>query len=128
MILGVEPMESLRYLPYLAKQGWLITNTRAFKNIPNYPDEAGVMQAVEALQQHVALDADSIAKDLGSGRAANMVMLGAASPFLELSFDALQDGIRAIFDRKGDKIVAMNINALEAGRKISQDKCVKRDA
>jgi len=120
MILSVEPMESLRYLPYLARQGWLITNTTPFKNIPNYPDEATVMQDVNALPQHVAVNADAIAKELGSGRSANMVMLGAASPFLDLAFDKLNDGIQFIFGRKGEKIVNMNMKALEAGRKAAE--------
>ena len=37
MIISVEPMESLRYLPMLSPDGWLITNTTPFINIPNYP-------------------------------------------------------------------------------------------
>ncbi len=120
MILSVEPMESLRYLPYLSEQGWLITNTTPFKNIPNYPDEATVMQDVNALPQHVAVNANAIAKELGSGRSANMVMLGAASPFLDLAFDKLKDGIQFIFGRKSEKIVNMNIKALAAGRKAAE--------
>src|SRR6056297_685934 len=39
IILSVEPMESLRYLPYLSEKGWLVTNTTAYKNIPDYPEE-----------------------------------------------------------------------------------------
>ena len=37
LIISLEPMESLRYLPYLKKEGWLVTNSRPFVNIPNYP-------------------------------------------------------------------------------------------
>lgn len=122
MILGVEPMESLRYLPYLSKQGWLITNTSPYKNIPNYPDEAAVLQHVNALPHHVALDADTLAKELGSVRAANMVMLGAAAPFLDLDIETLKEGVQFIFGRKGEKIVEMNIKALEAGRKVAEAK------
>lgn len=121
LILGVEPMESLRYLPYLSKKGWLISNTRPFKNIPNYPEDADVMREITALPQHVALDADTIATELGSSRSANMVMLGAASPFIDLVYDQLQEGIRFIFGRKGEKIVDLNLNALEAGRKFAEE-------
>lgn len=120
LILGVEPMESLRYLPYLSKQGWLITNTSPFKNIPNYPEEADVMKEITLLPQHVALDANAIATELGSVRSANMVMLGAASPFIDLAYQQLQEGIRFIFGRKGEKIVDMNLKALEAGRKCAE--------
>jgi indolepyruvate ferredoxin oxidoreductase beta subunit len=121
LILSVEPMESLRYLPYLSQEGWLITNTRPFKNIPNYPDEDAVIKEITALPQHIALDADTIASELGAVRAANMVMLGAASPFIDLSFEKLKEGIQFIFGRKGEKIVETNLNALDAGRKVAEE-------
>jgi indolepyruvate ferredoxin oxidoreductase beta subunit len=121
LILSVEPMESLRYLPYLSPEGWLITNTRPFKNISNYPDEVALMQEVTALPQYVALDADTIARELGTARAANIVMLGAASPFIDLPFEKLKEGIRFIFGRKGEKIVDVNLNAIDAGRKFAEE-------
>jgi indolepyruvate ferredoxin oxidoreductase beta subunit len=68
----------------------------------------------------VALDAETMAKELGSGRAANMVMLGAASPFVDLDVEKLKAGIQFIFGRKGEKIVDMNIKALEAGREVAE--------
>lgn len=120
LILGVEPMESLRYLPYLSKQGWLITNTSPFKNIPNYPEDTDLMQEISSLPRHVALHANAIATELGSVRSANMVMLGAASPFIDLTYPQLQEGIRFIFGRKGEKIIDLNLKALEAGRKCAE--------
>lgn len=38
LIISLEPMEAMRYLPYLKKDGWIITNTAPFINIPNYPE------------------------------------------------------------------------------------------
>jgi indolepyruvate ferredoxin oxidoreductase, beta subunit len=90
MILSVEPMESLRYLPWLHKEGWVVTNTKPFKNIPNYPDENLLMTEINKLPRHIALDAESIASELGSVKAANIVMLGAASPFLGLEYEKLK--------------------------------------
>jgi len=120
MILSVEPMEALRYLPYLAPQGWLITNTTPFKNIANYPNDAALLKEITALPQHVALDADTMASELGSAQSANMVMLGAAAPFLDLAFEQLQEGIRFLFERKGAKVVTANLNALAAGRSVAE--------
>ena len=39
-------MEALRYLPYLKKDGWLVTNSQPFINIPNYPEMGKVLRKV----------------------------------------------------------------------------------
>jgi indolepyruvate ferredoxin oxidoreductase beta subunit len=121
IILAVEPMESLRYLPFLSTTGWLVTNTKTYKNIDNYPDEQKILDRIREVNNHIALDADAIAADLGSRRSSNMVMLGAASPFLDLSIDTIKGAIQKIFGRKGEKILDMNIQALEAGKEFSEN-------
>jgi indolepyruvate ferredoxin oxidoreductase beta subunit len=116
MIISVEPMESLRYLPMLKPEGWLVTNTQPFINIPNYPKIEDIMAEVEHFEKHIALDADKIATDLGAAKSANMVILGAASPFIDIPYEALEDAIRAVFGNKGDEVVQTNLKALNAGR------------
>jgi indolepyruvate ferredoxin oxidoreductase beta subunit len=120
LIISVEPMESLRYLPFLSPDGWLITNTKPFVNITNYPEMGKLMAEIEKISNHIALDADEIAKKLGSVRSANMVILGAASPFLEMNYSDLQDAIRHIFEQKGVEIVKINLDALQAGRDFTE--------
>ncbi len=120
LIISVEPMESLRYLPFLSPDGWLITNTKPFNNIPDYPEMDKLLAEIENIHNHIALDADEIAKKLGSVRSANMVILGAASPFLEMNYLVLQDAIRHIFERKGEEIVKINLDALQAGRDFTE--------
>ena len=119
MIISVEPMESLRYLPMLSKDGWVITNIKPYINISNYPELEKVMAAIESVPNHIAIDAESIARNLGTSKAANMVMLGAASPFLGLSYHEIEEAIRTIFKRKGDAIIELNLNALRAGREFA---------
>jgi indolepyruvate ferredoxin oxidoreductase beta subunit len=120
IILSVEPMESLRYIPYLSTEGWLVTNTTPFKNIPNYPELDAIMAEVKKVPHHVAVDADDIAKELNNSRGMNMVMAGAASLFMDIDFEKLKEGIRYIFGRKGQEIVDMNIATLEAGRSYAE--------
>jgi len=120
LIISVEPMEALRYLPWLSKEGWLITSTEPFKNVPNYPETETVLAEVKKVKQHVTLDAEKIAKELGSARAANIVILGAASPYLGIAFDKLEAAIREVFGRKGDDIVNLNLAALRAGAEIAK--------
>lgn len=116
LIISVEPMESLRYLPWLSESGWLVTNTTPFVNIPDYPDMKALLTEIENMPHHIAINADEIARQVKSPRSSNMVMLGAASPFLNLPYESLEKGINKIFGRKGEKIVKLNIDALKAGR------------
>lgn len=120
LIISLEPMESLRYLPYLNKEGWLVTNSQPFINIPNYPDLEKVKVELDKLPHKVVLDVEAIAKEAGSMRAANIVMLGAATPFLGIEYEKIEDGVRSIFARKGEEIVAMNLKALKAGYELAQ--------
>lgn len=120
MIISVEPMESLRYLPMLSPKGWLVTNTQPFINIPNYPEMGELMAEINKFPRHIAVDADKIAEELGSVKSANMVILGAASPFINMPFEKLENAIKAIFGRKGDDVVEVNLNCLRAGREFAQ--------
>ena len=120
IIISLEPMEALRYLPYLKKDGWVVTNSKPFVNIPNYPELDKVMEAINKLPHKVILDVDQIAKDLGASRSSNIVMLGAASPYLGIDYTKLEDGIRSIFGKKGEEIVTTNLKALAAGRAFAE--------
>jgi indolepyruvate ferredoxin oxidoreductase, beta subunit len=116
LIISVEPMESLRYLPWLSNTGWLVTNSVPFINIPDYPPLEEILKEIRKVKNHKIMDADAIAKEAGSSRSGNMVILGAASPFIGLPFASLEKSVIRLFERKGDKVVEINLNALRAGR------------
>lgn len=120
MILSVEPMESLRYLPYLSPEGWLVTNVKSFVNIPNYPEMENLTNSINSIKNHIAINADEIAKELGSARSMNMVMLGAASEFMNINIEDLENAIRDIFAKKGDTVVDSNIKAFQSGLEYSR--------
>lgn len=121
LILSLEPMEALRYLPWLSRRGWIVTNTTPFVNIPNYPPIEEVMEALSAVPNVITLDCDAIARETGSPRSANMVLLGASAAVLDIiSPEKLREGIAAIFSRKGEAIVATNIAAFNAGLEESK--------
>ena len=120
LILSVEPMESLRYLPYLSPEGYVVTNTTTYKNILNYPEYEVITDQIKILPRAISLDAEKIAKELGNSKASNMVMLGAATPFIDIPLSSLENGIREIFGRKGEAIVVLNLKALHAGREFAE--------
>jgi indolepyruvate ferredoxin oxidoreductase beta subunit len=116
LIISLEPMESLRYIPYLKESGWVVTNSVPFINIPNYPDTEALYAELEKLPNKIVIDADAIAKDVtGSVRAANMVILGAAAPYLGIDVHKIEAGLRHIFSRKGEEVVETNLRAMRAG-------------
>ncbi|MGN0303745.1 MAG: indolepyruvate oxidoreductase subunit beta [Prevotella sp.] len=116
VVISMEPMESLRYLPYLSKSGTIVTSSKPFINIPNYPDEDALNAELDALPSVVKLDIESIAKDAGNARGANMVLLGMAAPFIEIvTVEQLRDAIAVVFARKGEKVVEGNLKAFDMG-------------
>lgn len=116
MILSLEPMEALRYLPYLSKDGWIITSSAPFKNIPNYPEDEALMNELRSLPHVVMVDVERLAKEHQMPKCANVILLGAASRFLGiLTVEQLRDSIARVFASKGEAVVEMNKRAFDIG-------------
>ena len=116
LIISMEPMEALRYLPYLAPDGAVVTASRPFVNIPNYPEEAALLAELDALPHVVRLDIETLAREKGLPKSANMILLGMAAPSLPLLHPAqLRDAIARVFARKGDAVVNANLEAFDLG-------------
>ena len=121
LIISMEPMESMRYLSYLSKDGKVVTNSKPFVNIPNYPAEDALQKELDALSS-VKLDIEEVAKDCGNPRGANMVLLGMAAPAIGiLSVEDLRNAIATVFARKGEQVVEANLKAFDAGVKAATE-------
>jgi len=121
MIISVEPMELLRYLPYLKEGGHLVTDSNPFINIANYPEMDALYTEIKSQPNSILLDAKKIAKDLGNSRATNIVLLGAASALLPLTDESLKKAIQTLFERKGERIVNKNLEAFEKGKEVAAE-------
>ena len=116
VIISLEPMEALRYMPYLAQEGWIITSSTPFVNIPNYPDENRLKAEFEKLPHVVMLDVDALAKEHNLPKSANVILLGAAAKALQIiGYEDLEKSIARVFSGKGQAVVEMNIKALSIG-------------
>ena len=116
VIISMEPMEALRYIPFLKKDGWIITSSTPFVNITNYPDMQIVNADLDKIKNVIRMDIEKLAKDNAIPRSANMILLGAAQKALGIDYDILQNAIKTVFARKGDAVVDANIKALAIGR------------
>ena len=116
MIISMEPMEALRYLPYLNAEGVVVTSSNVFKNIPNYPDEEALMGELQALPRVSVLPIEDLAKQNSMPKSANVVLLGMAAKYIEiLSPEQLRESIKRVFASKGEKVVEMNCQAFGLG-------------
>jgi indolepyruvate ferredoxin oxidoreductase beta subunit len=119
IIISVEPMELLRYLPFLKEDGFLVTDSNPFVNITNYPELEDLYKEIKLHKNSILIDAKQLAKDIGNSKATNMVLLGAVSSLLPISDESLQKAIKTLFERKGEKIVNKNLEAYEKGKEIA---------
>ena len=116
LIVSMEPMEALRYLPWLGPDGAVVTSSKPFVNIPNYPDEAALLSELDALPKVTRMDIDAVARGLKAPRSANMVLLGMAARHIGiLAPEQLRQAIRVVFARKGEQVVEDNLKAFDAG-------------
>lgn len=116
MIISMEPMEALRYLPYLKEDGTIISSAEPFNNIPNYPDYDLVLNELKKRPNVHIMEIEKIAKENQFPKSANMILLGMAASFLNLfTIDQIKKAIETVFASKGEKIVSDNIKAFEIG-------------
>lgn len=120
LMLATEPMESLRYLPYLAHSAWIVTNRHPFKNIPDYPSLEDLLAEIQRWPHHRLIDADALARQAGLPRAVNIVMLGAVADLLLVPAEKLRAQLERHFARKGAEAVAKNLHAFDLGRAAGQ--------
>jgi indolepyruvate ferredoxin oxidoreductase beta subunit len=125
LILSVEPLEALRYLEFMHRETAIVTSASPLINIPDYPALETIYQQIREFPHSLIVDSEQLAKEAGSIRSQNMVMLGAAAPWLMIEADGIRKYIKALFESKGEKMVTMNINAFESGLKAAENYLAK---
>lgn len=120
LIISMEPLESLRYLAWLKPEGTLVSATEPFININDYPDLEQIQKIIRSLPRAYLVETQGLAKEAGLARAANMVLIGAASPYLPIPASALEGTICELFATKEPAVIDANIRAFRLGRKVSE--------
>ncbi len=116
LIISMEPMEALRYVSFLNKNGRVVSSSEPFVNIPNYPEQESLLNELESFPYVATLGIEQMAKENQIPKSANMILLGMAAPYIEiLSAGQLRDAIKVVFGRKGETVVEANLKAFDLG-------------
>jgi len=119
LVLSVEPLETLRYVDYLRPDGMVIASRTPFVNIRDYPEVEILLSKIREIPRHLIIDSEKLAKEAGSSRTQNMVMLGAAARYLMVKEESLIRFINVLFERHGETIVAANLKAFALGQAVA---------
>ncbi len=120
VIISLEPMEALRYMPYLAPDGWVITSSKPFINIPNYPEQELLDEELAKIKNIVLIDTAQIAADNNIARSENMILLGAAVDAIDLPMEKILNSVKRIFASKGDAVIEQNLKAVMLGYEVKK--------
>ncbi len=116
LIVSMEPLESLRYVSFLKKDGALVTSADPFININNYPKIEDIKSSIGRLPVFRLVNASELAKEAGLAKAVNIVMVGAASEFLPIKTQTLEKTIADAFSKKGEAAAIANAKAFKLGK------------
>ncbi len=120
LILGFEPAEAVRCLPYLKQGGTVVVSRKAVRPITaaltgSAYDGGEMCRYLEAnVERLVLVDGDEICKQAGSPKVLNVALLGAALGAGVLGV-TLQQLERSMAEMLPEKLLKMNLNALHAG-------------
>ena len=120
-IVSFELLEAARWLPFLKKDGQIVTNTQQIDPMPvitgvaEYPED--LVSKLKATGAKVdALDCLSLAEETGSSKAVNIVLLGRLSHYFDLPEDAWMKSLEANVPAK---FLEMNKKAFELGKNFA---------
>lgn len=122
LILSMEPLESLRYLAFLKPEGRIVTAAEPVVNIPVYPDKEAVEEQIQRQPGSLVLEIQAMARSCGSAKAANMVLVGAASVFFPLHVESLKAAMAELFRTKGEAVRLANEKAFDLGRGLAESR------
>ena len=117
VIMSFELLEAARWLPYLKKDGVIITNTQEINPMPvvtgaaEYPENL-VEKMKAAGAKVIAADALEIAREAGSEKAVNVALIGMAAHALGIDDETLREAVRISVP---EKFLELNLKAFDLG-------------
>ncbi|MCK5883155.1 MAG: indolepyruvate oxidoreductase subunit beta [Bacteriovoracaceae bacterium] len=118
VLLGIEPLETLRYLPLMSEDALVASSMTPVINMAGYPDVDQVIAEVKKVEGIITVDTDAVAKELENRHAGNVVLLGVASKKMPFSDEIWEQVFTERFKAKGDAVIQKNLVAFRYGQKL----------
>lgn len=120
VLLSFEQIETLRYFPFLSKEGQVILNDQkilppaVFTGQQEYP--AGIIEKIkEKAPKSVIVNGVEIARKIGNAKAVNVILLGVLSKYLDIPVNTYEEVLR---ESLKPKLVELNLRAFNEGRSL----------
>jgi len=120
LLIALEPLEALRYVAMLRRNGQLVVSEEPQADMAGYPPLEDVYAALKGVHGCHLVDTEDLARRLSHRQAGGMALLGLASTFLPVSDEIWHEVITQRFEAKGARIVGKNLEAFQAGRGLVQ--------
>ena len=122
VLIALETMEAMRYLPYLSKNSTVIINTQ--KIMPpavatgktEYPDNIIADLEKKGLKV-IPVDGLEIARKAGNVKAANVALVGALSSIMPIPEETF---LKIIKEKVPARFLDVNLEVFQEGRKAAQ--------
>ena len=119
ILLAMEPIEAVRNLHYLHSEGRVYANEAPSADLRDAPRLEQALAEIRGKAHSFLLNATALAREAGSPRSANLVILGAASARFPVDLCRLEGAIRFRFQGKGEATVAASLRAFRSGREAA---------
>lgn len=116
LLLALEPLEALRYVPLLRRDAPMLVARDPVKTVEGYPPEEQLYGALEALPGCEMVDTETLARTLSFKQAAGMVLLGRAAARLPFPEGLWEEVLAERFGARGTTVVDRNVRAFVHGR------------
>ena len=121
VLVSFEQIETLRYFPFLSKEGQVILNDQrilppaVFTGLQDYP--AGIIEKVkEKAPRSVIVNGTEVAKKIGNSRVINVILLGVLSNYLDIPVETYEEVLK---ESLKPKLLDINLKAFNEGRSLA---------
>lgn len=126
VLIGFEPGEAVRCLPYLKPEGLLVVSDRPVQPVTAslggaaYDGEKMLAYLKDNVKSLIVLSADALEAECGSGKVLNVALMGAAvaSGKLTLTLEQVES---ALMEKLPERFIDLNKRALAFGAAVAKE-------